>query len=121
MVQVYADTSRPPPGSPGATLKVGGDQGIVEVGVAEDERLAPPHRRCSPLELLERDVDPGLEQLVQRALDSFMLHQVLHVAQRASRGPEQLEVGAARIPEDGPLDLLKKRDLARLHPPMDVG
>ena len=57
VVKIDAQPRRPPPRSAGGVLEVGDDQGIVEVGVEEVERLTAARRRLSALQLFERAIE----------------------------------------------------------------
>jgi hypothetical protein len=92
---------------------------VVEVDVAERERLAAPDRGRVALEFVEGDVDPRVEQLPERAVDAFPPQEGRRVPELAPGRAKELEIGASRMGEDGALDEAEQRRLARLQAPAD--
>ena len=107
MFQVNDDASRSAPRAPGTALKMSSNERVIKIRLVKLETLASPDRRGKPLELFKTDVDPGLQELIERTLGTVADNHGLHIAKLTARKPEQLQIGALRVLKDCLLDNLE--------------
>ena len=88
----------------GLNLDVSHAERVVERARANLELEAAAPNRLAALELVQPQIDPGVGQPLQRALQPFAPDQGLEVAQRDPGVAHELAIRAPWIGEDGALD-----------------
>jgi len=116
VIEVDLDAARATAGAARRALEVRGDQGVVEIAVAEEEGAATADGRGLAFELFEGREDSDSAQLSERALKALAADQDRDVGELAACQLEDLSMGARRVGEDSAFDGFEEGAVAERDP-----
>ena len=102
------------------TFELGHDSRVTEIVVPNGNLAPSDDQRLPPLELFEPHIDAFAAQRLERRFDAPLGDHPAQVAELASSLPQQRQIGARRVPEDGILEEAHEARGARLTPALEL-